>query len=239
METRSATKCAVSGKQLTDRAASLASMRGLSEGVGTQAHPGYGRLAEMHATLHSGPRTAQLKAVAQALNATSAHLEPLQARANATGLPDSLKDGVEALSGVAMDEVRVHYGSAEPAALQAHAFARGTDIHVAPGQEAHLPHEAWHVVQQAQGRVRPTMQLKDGVPVNDEARLEREADVMGARAARGAAVGPSPELSAVFGRRPRAGPARARPGFRAGAAQAAWPDGQAGRPSGRNPLGEG
>jgi hypothetical protein len=27
-----------------------------------------------------------------------------------------------------------------------------------PGQEQHLPHEAWHVVQQKQGRVKPTGQ---------------------------------------------------------------------------------
>ena len=50
------------------------------------------------------------------------------------------------------------------------------------GQERHLPHEAWHVVQQAQGRVKPTMQLQDGVPVNDDQGLEHEADAMGARA---------------------------------------------------------
>lgn len=46
----------------------------------------------------------------------------------------------------------------------------------------HLPHEAWHVVQQAQGRVKPTMQMKDGVPVNDDQALEHEVDVMGAKA---------------------------------------------------------
>ncbi|MEM7041075.1 MAG: DUF4157 domain-containing protein [Bacteroidota bacterium] len=37
---------------------------------------------------------------------------------------------------------------------QAHAYDQGTDIHIGPGQEKHLPHEAWHVVQQKQGRVR-------------------------------------------------------------------------------------
>lgn len=98
---------------------------------------------------------------------------------NHTGLPDQLKAGIEALSGISMDHVRVHSNSAKPAQLQAHAFAQGSDIHLAPGQEKHLPHEAWHVVQQAQGRVRPTMQMKGGVPVNDDAGLEREADVMG------------------------------------------------------------
>jgi hypothetical protein len=81
-----------------------------------------------------------------------------------------------------MDGVRVHYGSNAPAQLGAYAYAQGNQIHVAPGQEKHLPHEAWHVVQQKQGRVRPTIQLASGTPVNDDDALENEADVMGARA---------------------------------------------------------
>ncbi|OGB25286.1 MAG: hypothetical protein A3I66_04290 [Burkholderiales bacterium RIFCSPLOWO2_02_FULL_57_36] len=103
-------------------------------------------------------------------------------KANDTGLPNQLKSGIENLSGMSMDHVQVHYNSAQPAQLNAHAYAQGSEIHVAPGQERHLPHEAWHVVQQAQGRVRPTMQMKGGVPINDDERLEHEADVMGTRA---------------------------------------------------------
>ncbi len=101
---------------------------------------------------------------------------------NNTGMPDNLKSGIENLSGYSMDDVKVHYNSDRPAQLNAHAYAQGTDIHVAPGQEQHLPHEAWHVVQQKQGRVQATMQMKAGVPVNDDAGLENEADVMGAKA---------------------------------------------------------
>lgn len=101
---------------------------------------------------------------------------------NNTGLPNQLKAGIESLSGLSMDHVRVHYNSSQPAQLNAHAYAQGSDIHVAPGQEKHLPHEAWHVVQQAQGRVKATMQMKDGAKINDDAGLESEADVMGARA---------------------------------------------------------
>ena len=70
---------------------------------------------------------------------------------NRTGLPDRLKFGVESLSGISIDDVRVHYNSSKPAQLNALAYAQGTDIHVAPGQERHLPHEAWHVIQQKQG----------------------------------------------------------------------------------------
>jgi hypothetical protein len=101
--------------------------------------------------------------------------------ANQTGLPDQLKDGVETLSGLSMDDVRVHYNSPRPAQLQALAYTQGADIHVGPGQERHLPHEAWHVVQQKQGRVSATLQMK-GVAINDDGGLEREADAMGARA---------------------------------------------------------
>ncbi len=107
--------------------------------------------------------------------------EEQPAKPNNTGLPDNLKNGIESLSGLSMDNVKVHYNSAKPQQLNALAYAQGTDIHVGPGQEKHLPHEAWHVVQQAQGRVRPTVQMKGGVPVNDDKGLEREADVMGAR----------------------------------------------------------
>ncbi len=79
---------------------------------------------------------------------------------NRTGLPDHLKTSIENLSGVGLSDVRVHYNSSRPAALQALAYTQGTDIHVAPGQERYLPHEAWHVVQQKQGRVQPRFQLK-------------------------------------------------------------------------------
>lgn len=102
-------------------------------------------------------------------------------RENNTGLPDNLKSGIENLSGYSLDNVKVHYNSNKPSQLQAHAYAQGTDIHVASGQEKHLPHEAWHVVQQMQGRVKPTMQTK-GVAINDDRALEREADMMGVKA---------------------------------------------------------
>jgi hypothetical protein len=106
----------------------------------------------------------------------------LQRKNNNTGLPDNLKSGIENLSGHSMDDVKVHYNSDKPAQLNAHAYAQGSDIHLASGQEKHLPHEAWHVVQQKQGRVKPTLQMKGKVNVNDDKGLESEADVMGAKA---------------------------------------------------------
>lgn len=89
---------------------------------------------------------------------------------------------MEHLSGMSLGDVKVHHNSDEPARLQAHAYAQGTNIHLGPGQETHLPHEAWHVVQQKQGRVKPTMQMKGKVNVNNDADLEKEADMMGAKA---------------------------------------------------------
>jgi hypothetical protein len=108
--------------------------------------------------------------------------ETVQKQKINTGLPDNLKSGIENLSGYSMDDVKVHYNSDKPATLQAHAYAQGTEIHIATGQEKHLPHEAWHVVQQKQGRVKPTIQLRNKVNVNDDPGLEKEADVMGGRA---------------------------------------------------------
>lgn len=107
--------------------------------------------------------------------------QAIQQKPNQTGLPDNLKAGVESLSGYSMDDVRVHYNSSQPATVQALAYTQGTDIHVAPGQEQHLPHEAWHVAQQMAGRVDPTTEI-GGMPVNDNVGLEHEADVMGAKA---------------------------------------------------------
>ena len=144
--------------------------------------PGVAQLKAHQAMMDAGPHQQHL----QALQARMAQASQL--KANKTGLPDNLKSGIESLSGISMDHVKVHYNSDKPAQLNAHAYAQGSDIHVAPGQEQHLPHEAWHVVQQAQGRVKPTTQMKAGVPVNDDAGLEREADVMGAKAL--LAVGP-------------------------------------------------
>jgi hypothetical protein len=106
----------------------------------------------------------------------------VQKKENNTGLPTQLKSGIESLSGYDMSDVKVHRNSSKPAQLNAHAYAQGTDIHLGSGQEKHLPHEAWHVVQQKQGRVKATMQMKGNTPVNDDVGLEREADVMGAKA---------------------------------------------------------
>ena len=145
-----------------------------------------GKLVDM---MNGSPRLSRQPALSDAIHDSPRMVESgrrtrslAEGKPNDTGLPDRLKSGIESLSGMSMDHVKVHYNSPEPARLQAHAYAQGSEIHVAPGQERHLPHEAWHVVQQAQGRVRPTMQMKAGVNLNDDVGLEREADVMGDKA---------------------------------------------------------
>ncbi|WP_424103154.1 DUF4157 domain-containing protein [Moorena producens] len=114
---------------------------------------------------------------------------------NKTGLSDRLKEGIESMSGYDLSGVRVNYNSPKPAQLNAHAYTQGQAIEVGPGQERHLPHEAWHVVQQMQGRVRPTMEV-NGVGVNDDRGLEQEAEVMGGRVIRDRQVTAAESLGA-------------------------------------------
>ncbi|MEW6341639.1 MAG: GH-E family nuclease [Pseudomonadota bacterium] len=142
------------------------------------------QLGVLQAMMRNSPQQQQFLAMQAKFEGKAAQRE-VNAEAvkpNNTGLPDSLKSGIESLSGMSMDHVKVHYNSGKPAQLNAHAYAQGSEIHVAPGQEQHLPHEAWHIVQQAQGRVKPTLQAKGGVPVNADVGLEAEADAMGAKA---------------------------------------------------------
>jgi len=139
---------------------------------------------KLYDIVNRSPRVMQMQALQRMADnrVQNSPFAPIQRKENNTGLPDNLKTGMENLSGISLDDVKVHRNSDKPAQLQAHAYAQGTDIHLGAGQEKHLPHEAWHVVQQKQGRVKPTMQLKGKVNVNDNSGLEREADVMGAKA---------------------------------------------------------
>jgi hypothetical protein len=159
-------------------------------GAGAQgvalAPPAYGIDVVDHALGEAGPEHGQTPAPAGSIQLKAAAPatgdDAGTRRANRTGLPDNLKAGIERLSGLAMDDVRVHYNSAKPAQLQALAYTQGAHIYLGARQERHLPHEAWHVVQQKQGRVQSTMLLRDSIPINDDRRLEREADAMGAKA---------------------------------------------------------
>ena len=112
-------------------------------------------------------------------------------------MPAEVRGKMEAAFGVDFSRVRIHEGS-HAQAIGALAYTQGTDIHFAPGQyQPHsqraqqlLGHELTHVVQQSRGRVRTTSQAS-GRYINDDVQLEREADEMGARAARGEFVASS------------------------------------------------
>jgi hypothetical protein len=151
------------------------------------------------------------------------HQEPIQRKSNEIGyahaeppapqsgggraMPAAVQAKMEHAFGADFSAVSIHEGP-EAAAIGALAYTRGTDIHVAPGQyqpdtqrgQELLGHELAHVVQQSQGRVRATTQAR-GVDINDDAALEREADEMGARAARGreASMGAAGPLSSSSG----------------------------------------
>jgi len=111
---------------------------------------------------------------------------PQEIDENRTGMPDNVKARMEDSFGTDFSNVRVHPNSGKAAEVRAHAYTQGTDVHFAPGQfkpesatgQQLLGHELTHVVQQRQGRVKPTGEVA-GMPLNDSQALENEADLMG------------------------------------------------------------
>lgn len=97
------------------------------------------------------------------------------------GLPSPLLSGLWRHSKLDLSDVRVHRNSDRPGQIQALAYAQDPDIYLAQGQEQLLPHEAWHVVQQRQGRVQADFQGY-GLALNASPALEQEADREGAQA---------------------------------------------------------
>ncbi|GLR16684.1 eCIS core domain-containing protein [Portibacter lacus] len=92
--------------------------------------------------------------------------------------------------GTSFSNVNIHENSSKATEAGALAYAQGNDVHFAPGQfkpntqsgQELIGHELTHVVQQREGRVKPTVQHK-GMDVNDDPGLEKEADEMGAKVA--------------------------------------------------------
>jgi hypothetical protein len=118
-------------------------------------------------------------------------------------LPAALSAGIASLTGVDLAATKVYRNSPEPSKYNAMAFASKGSIHLAAGQEKHLPHEAWHLAQQAQNRVKADSRLGN-VALNTNPGLENEADRMGPAALKlglSAAAGPS----SPAGRPPSAG----------------------------------
>jgi len=88
--------------------------------------------------------------------------------------------------------VNIHKDSSQASSLGARAFTQGNDIHFAPnefqpeqkqGQEL-IGHELMHVVQQSNNQVKANTSI-NGVGVNDDKGLEKEADDFGTSYAQG------------------------------------------------------
>ncbi|TRX47254.1 DUF4157 domain-containing protein [Fulvivirga sp. M361] len=111
-------------------------------------------------------------------NNISIHKKDIKSSECSEALPESLRKALEYLSDLDLSEVRVYYNSLKPADVNAWAYACDGIIYLSAGKEHLLPHESWHIVQQWQGRVTPTNTV-NGVYINDEQELEKEADIMG------------------------------------------------------------
>lgn len=158
----------------------------------------------------------------------SRHADPPKAGGGGSPLPSLVRSKMERALGTDLSRVRIHQGE-EAESVGALAYTRGTDLHFqrgaydptsAPGQRL-LGHELAHVVQQAEGRV--ASPAGAGAPINDDPRLEAEAEAAGARAASGVAPGGDSA--------PAAGPASAGPAAAvASAAPVAAPPAGAGAP---------
>jgi hypothetical protein len=124
-------------------------------------------------------------------------------RGGGQALPGDVQAKMGAAFGADFASVRVHEGP-HVTDMGAAAYTQGADIHFAPGQyqpgsqggQELIGHELAHVVQQSQGQVGATTQAK-GVGINDDESLEREADEMGARAARGESASASSPAQAI------------------------------------------
>ena len=159
------------------------------------------QMQKLQETIRNSPQVRLLENIQKIADiASSKRYTDTQSPERQSMLPGNLKSGIENLSGYSMDDVRVHYNSDKPASLNAHALAQGTDIHLASGQEKHLPHEAWHIAQQKQGRVKPTATLNGHTKLNEDKGLEQEATDMGLKALRNQKG--SPELLSPLANQP-------------------------------------
>ena len=93
-----------------------------------------------------------------------------------------VKANVSQLMGTDVTNAQVNFNSSKPAQFKAEGVAQGNQVDLAPGKSQHLGHELVHVAQQKQGRVQPTVQGNNGVGINNDPKLEKEADEVGAKA---------------------------------------------------------
>jgi hypothetical protein len=126
-------------------------------------------------------------------------------------MPDEVKSKMEGSFGEDFSDVEINANSQSAVDAGALAYTQGNNINFAPsqfkpdtqsGQEL-LGHELTHVVQQRKGQVNPTGEV-NGMPLNDDKRLENEADNKGKEAAQ-MKTGPDGYASRALGMRSRLG----------------------------------
>ncbi len=117
----------------------------------------------------------------------------LQPRGPGQPLPDPVRSQMEHAFGDDFSAVRIHQDG-NSASIGATAYTRGHNIHFKPGTyqpasragQKLIGHELTHVVQQRAGRV--AVPHGNEAPINTHAGLEREADILGYRAAQATTV---------------------------------------------------
>lgn len=106
--------------------------------------------------------------------------------ASSSAMPGETLSQMSSTFGTDFSDVNIHQGSQSAVDAGALAYTQGNDIHFAPGQydpasqsgQELLGHELTHVVQQREGRVQANNEV-NGMPLNDDKGLEKEADDMG------------------------------------------------------------
>ena len=198
---------------LPARASSVAQRKPVTERPARAAAPAAADWTDVvfRPDLFGAPTTAPIQ---RKSNAAPASGGTSASSSGGRAMPADVQAKMERSFGRDFSATRIHEG-AHAAELGAVAYAQGTDIHFAPGHyDPHslrgqelLGHELAHVVQQSQGRVQSTVQMK-GQGVNTDPSLEREADEMGARAARGQSASGAATAGAepVRGTRASSGP---------------------------------
>ena len=99
------------------------------------------------------------------------------------GMPVDLLINMSQSLGADFSEVNIHRDSQSATDAGALAYTQGNDVHFAPGQydpesasgQELIGHELTHVIQQREGRVRANNEV-NGMPLNDDKGLEKEAD---------------------------------------------------------------
>lgn len=125
---------------------------------------------------------------------TQVTAQDLHSKGNGKALPDSVRTKMERAFGADFSTVRVHEGKQAPA-IGALAYARGNQIHFAPGLyqpysragQKIIGHEMAHVVQQRAGRV--PVSRSQPLSINADPELEAEANALGTRAIHGQPLG--------------------------------------------------